>query len=131
MQKKIYLLGLIVIILIGTIYFLNKPKIKLINSEEFNKLKNSENVFVLNTHTPYEGEIEGTDFIIEDWEHIELYKNKLPEDKNTRILVYCRSGRMADSAAEQLLDLGYKNVYNLKGGMNAWKANGRELIFNK
>ena len=131
MQKKIYLLGLIVIILIGTIYFLDKPKIKLINSEEFNKLKNSENVFVLNTHTPYEGEIEGTDFIIEDWEHIGLYKNKLPEDKNTRILVYCRSGRMADSAAEQLLDLGYKNVYNLKGGMNAWKANGRELIFNK
>jgi len=131
MKKILLYLGVIIVILIVSFYFLNNPKVKLINSEEFDKLKQDENVFVLNTHTPYEGEIEGTDLIIEDWENIKIYENKLPKDKNIKILVYCRTGRMADSAAEQLLDLGYKNVYNLEGGMKAWEVSGRELIFNK
>ena len=29
--------------------------------------------------------------------------------------------------SQQLIDLGYKNVYNLEGGMNAWQASGKEI----
>jgi rhodanese-related sulfurtransferase len=37
---------------------------------------------------------------------------------------------MSTIAAEELADEEYSNIYNLKGGMNAWKAAGYELIDN-
>lgn len=80
--------------------------------------------FVVNVHTPYEGEIEGTDVIIEDWEDIAGNIDKLPQDKSAPLLVYCRSGRMSESAVNQLVDLGYSNIYHLKGGMRSWDASG-------
>jgi rhodanese-related sulfurtransferase len=35
---------------------------------------------------------------------------------------------MSESAGQQLLELGYTKVYDLKGGMIAWKESGREVI---
>lgn len=40
-------------------------------------------------------------------------------DKNTIILIYCRSGRRSLIAANSLIDLGYKNVYDF-GGIIDW-----------
>ncbi|TKJ17923.1 sulfurtransferase [Candidatus Woesearchaeota archaeon B3_Woes] len=91
-------------------------------------LMENEDLFVINTHTPYIGEIDGTDLIAEDWDNMISYIDQLPKDKETPILVYCRSGRMAETSAEQLADLGYNNVYSLDGGMNAWQASGRNLV---
>jgi len=81
-------------------------------------------LFVLNVHTPYEGKIESTDTIIEDWEHIAAHQDQLPADKQHPIFVYCRSGRMSLSAVEQLKELGYTNIHHLDGGMRAWSAAG-------
>ena len=39
------------------------------------------------------------------------------ENKDTKIIVYCRSGNRSATAAQTLIDLGYKNVYDL-GGIN-------------
>lgn len=77
-------------------------------------------LFVINTHTPYEGKLEGTDVIIEDWEHVSTHQALLPKNKETPLLVYCRSGRMSISAVEQLKELGYTNINHLDGGMRAW-----------
>lgn len=81
-------------------------------------------LFVLNVHTPYEGELAKTDAIIQDWENIGAHLDQLPKDKNAPIFVYCRSGRMSTAAVEQLKALGYTNIYHLKGGMRAWDAAG-------
>ncbi|SCY52375.1 rhodanese-like domain-containing protein [Alkaliphilus peptidifermentans] len=43
---------------------------------------------------------------------------KLP-NKNQKIIVYCRSGNRSKTAANTLLSMGYKNVYDL-GGINSW-----------
>ena len=40
-------------------------------------------------------------------------------DKNTVILIYCRSGRRSENAAIELIDVGYKNVYDF-GGIIDW-----------
>ncbi|MBE6571553.1 MAG: rhodanese-like domain-containing protein [Ruminococcaceae bacterium] len=40
-------------------------------------------------------------------------------DKNTLVLVYCRSGRRSKIAAETLVELGYKNVKEF-GGIIDW-----------
>ena len=34
-------------------------------------------------------------------------------DKDTKIVVYCRSGSRSATAAQTLIDMGYKNVYDL------------------
>ena len=40
-------------------------------------------------------------------------------DKNSVIILYCRSGRRSKSAANMLLTLGYKSVYDM-GGIGNW-----------
>ncbi|HAR46585.1 MAG TPA: rhodanese-like domain-containing protein [Nitrospiraceae bacterium] len=44
---------------------------------------------------------------------------KLKKDKE--VVVYCQSGTRSIWAIKRLIGMGYKNLYNLKGGYNAWK----------
>ncbi|MEX0920093.1 MAG: rhodanese-like domain-containing protein [Candidatus Pacearchaeota archaeon] len=129
-RNKGHYAGLIILMSVFlTIFLFNlNDDFKNLNHEEFSQVIDSKDVFVINTHTPYMGEIEGTDLIAENWENMELYEEKLPDDKNTLIAVYCRSGRMSESAAEQLYEMGYRNIHNLEGGMISWEQNGREII---
>ena len=83
----------------------------------------------INVHIPYEGEIAGTDLFI-PFDEVEQNLSKLPSDKGTKIVVYCRSGRMSAISAEVLVGLGYTNVWNLKGGMAEWQREGYPLINN-
>lgn len=126
------LITISVLALIGIIYLSASPSssINLVNADEVEEFLQDENVFVLQAHEPYQGELNNTDLIIEDWQNIALYENQLPEDKSTPILVYCRSGRMSAISAKQLEDLGYEKIYDFDGGMKSWEASGRGLIFN-
>lgn len=82
--------------------------------------------FFVNVHVPYEGEIENTDAFIP---HNKIADNleKLPKDKNARIVLYCRSGRMSEIAARGLAQLGYTQVSHLSGGMIDWEKNGYKI----
>lgn len=42
-------------------------------------------------------------------------------DKDLPVFVYCLSGGRSASAARQLVNMGYTEVYDLKGGIMAWK----------
>jgi rhodanese-related sulfurtransferase len=87
----------------------------------------SKDFTLLNVKTPYIGEIEGTDLYI-PYTDLEARADELPTDKAAPIVVYCRSGNESAIASQTLLDLGYTNIENLDGGMNAWAASGRSLI---
>ncbi len=41
-------------------------------------------------------------------------------DKNKTIFVYCRSGSRSAFASEILVKMGYKNIYNIDGGIINW-----------
>ena len=44
---------------------------------------------------------------------------KLKKDKE--LVVYCQSGNRSIWAIKRLMGMGYKNLFNLKGGYLAWK----------
>lgn len=82
---------------------------------------------LVNVKTPYIGEIDGTDLYI-PYDQLTARASQLPVAKDAKILVYCRSGAESAIASQSLLDLGYTNIWNLDGGMNAWQSSGRSLV---
>lgn len=92
----------------------------LVSPEEFSRLAQSEKAFVVDVHTPEQTHIPGTDAFI-PYDQIQENQDKLPSDKSTPILVYCRSGSMSAEASKELARLGYTTIYDLEGGTDAYK----------
>ena len=61
--------------------------------------------------------IEGA-VLIPDYEIGDRAESELP-DKSALILIYCRSGRRSANAANELIGMGYGNVYDF-GGIIDW-----------
>jgi len=124
-QKNIIITTLIVAGL-GLVWFMSNPSaqnnsmIKLISPSEFAERVREKNAFVVDVHTPEQTHIPGTDAVI-PFDRIQANKYKLPTDKSVPIFVYCRSGSMSATAAEEIAALGFTNVYDLAGGTNAYK----------
>ena len=55
--------------------------------------------------------------LIPDYEIKEKIEDSVP-DKDTTIIVYCRSGNRSSSAAKTLMQMGYNKVLNLGGIIN-------------
>ena len=51
-------------------------------------------------------------------------------DKNIPIVLYCRSGKRSSLSADKLSELGFKEIYNLEGGILEWIELGNSVVFN-
>ena len=72
------------------------------------------------------GAIPGTDLNIEFREMTRRHK-EIGAGADDYIVVYCQSGKRSNIAADTLTELGYKNVYNIRGSVNAWMQAGFPL----
>lgn len=47
--------------------------------------------------------------------------------KDEALVIYCAGGHRGALATASLLDLGYTNVFNLRGGLHAWRDSAGQL----
>ena len=100
---------------------------RLVDPGEFAAVIAEPDRVTVNVHVPFEGDLPGTDLSI-PFDQITAQAGWLPANRDTGLAIYCRSGPMSATAAETLRDLGYTDVVELRGGMRAWQADGRELV---
>lgn len=98
-----------------------------VSVQNLQKMLAKKNFTLINVHIPYEGELPQTDTFIA-YDQIVANSESLPKDKNTPIILYCKSGRMSADAIQTLQKLGYTNVKHLSGGMDAWGKNKGKLL---
>ena len=80
-----------------------------------------EDVFLVNVHVPYEGEIPGTDVHI-PYTQLADRMDELPADQT--LVLYCRSGNMSMQAAQDLVAAGRTGFFELDHGFLAWNEAG-------
>ncbi len=97
-----------------------------VSPEELHSMLAAKDFTFVNVHTPFAGNIAGTDLSI-PYDQIDQNQDKLPADKSAKIVLYCRSGHMSAITAKTLINLGYTNIWELKGGMASWEQAGYKV----
>lgn len=101
---------------------------KSISTDQLIKMMQAKDFILINVHIPYAGELPQTDLAI-PYNAIEKNKDRLPQDKNARIVVYCVSGHMSRLAAEKLASMGYSRVLDFQDGMRGWQRHGGRVLY--
>jgi len=130
MRTLILFTGLISMLGLGSCMEQNSEQtteFKSLNPKDFKQQMEKEPGTVLDVRTPQEV-AEG---VISGAVNINLFDEDFSDraaklDKNKPVYVYCKVGGRSANAAGQLVGMGFKEVYNLTGGMDAWKAAGLE-----
>ncbi len=103
--------------------------IKNIEPNELKSILNNNNVQLLDVRTPNEynsGHIKGS--VNMNYYDQDFSKQVLSLDKNRPVYVYCRSGVRSKYSSDILKKLGFKTIYNLKGGILNWSAQKLPLV---
>lgn len=107
----------------------DKSEVLKIEVSEFeSKITLDSNVQLLDVRTPNEfseGFIKNAKNI--DWNGKSFQKEVILLDKSKPVFLYCLSGGRSSEAANKLKELGFNKIYNLKGGMNAWRNSGKPV----
>ena len=94
----------------------------------FQKGINQKNIQVLDVRTPGEyqtGHLKNA--LLADWMNQEEFAKKVSSlDKSKTVYTYCEVGGRSSKAATLLKEKGY-TVYNLDGGIAAWKQAGKPV----
>ena len=107
-----------------------KIKYQNVDVDQFTAMMDNKDFVLINVHIPYQGEIPETDQLI-PFNSISQDLSKLPQDMDSKIVVYCMTGPMGHIASEKLVSMGYTHVIHFEGGMKAWARSGRPLVYRK
>lgn len=84
---------------------------------------------VIDVRTPAEyaaGHLPGAVNIDVESATFEDQVKQLPKDG--QYLVYCHSGNRSGVATDEMATLGFTDVYDLQGGIEAWQADGGQVV---
>lgn len=86
------------------------------------KLDAGEQVVLVDVREPYEWDISSIGGRRIPLGELSGRLHELAAEKDRGIVIYCRDGIRSAKAAHLLLQAGFRNVWNLEGGINAWAA---------
>lgn len=101
---------------------------KLVTPDEAEKLIAGKKVVIIDVRTPDEfaaGHIAGAKNINLNGRDFQEKIEKL--DKDQAYLVHCAVGMRSARACKKMSELQFKTLYDLKGGINAWKKEGKQV----
>lgn len=124
-MKHIFIL---LVFILGLVNNSNAQQVQNLNVKEFKKLLDSTpNNILIDVRTNAEikeGILPNAIQIDYNGQDFETKIEKL--DKSRPVFVYCAVGGRSGKTSTILLKKGFKQVYNLSGGINAWKAEGMQ-----
>ncbi len=91
--------------------------------------QNNPDFIILDVRTP----AEYTSGYIENAINLDYYEDDFEEtlatyDKNKTYLIYCRTANRTASVMKIMQRLEFTEVYNMQGGINAWKSAGYPVV---
>ena len=124
----------ILVVAFSTIFscsLINNESINQMNSDELIEFIELNDAILVDVRT----EDEYNSGYIENSLNIDYFSNDFSVnadklDKNTPIILYCRSGNRSSMSANKISKLGFKEIYNLEGGILEWIEEGNAIVFN-
>jgi len=121
-MKKTFFVFLM--LMAATSFISQAQTIKKLDPQNFEKkLKESKEPILVDVRTPNEyaqGHLANAvliDIYSDD------FKSRVAKlDKSKPVFVYCKAGSRSHSAVGIFQDLGFKEIYDLSGGINAWQS---------
>jgi phage shock protein E len=106
----------------------NQNVIELLSTDIFASHIKNENIQLIDVRTKTEFD-QGH---IKNAKHFHIYSKSFQDsvltlDKNKPVYLYCKAGSRSEEASLELQKLGFTKIYDLKGGISSWKANGLEI----
>mgnify|MGYP001159735065 FL=1 len=103
----------------------NKSISNLVSANDFNQMiRNDKSAIIIDVRTPEEfnkGHLRNS--LNVNWFDENFDENLKIFNKNLPVFVYCLSGGRSSKANEKIQSLGFKNVYELDGGILEWRKN--------
>ncbi|MCS7208949.1 MAG: rhodanese-like domain-containing protein [Fimbriimonadales bacterium] len=98
-----------------------------VTPREVYEQRESKEVLIIDVRTPEEFKAERIEQAQnKPLDKIDQWVKELPKDK--KIYFVCRSGNRSERAQRIAQQAGYKNAYNMEGGMLAWRREGLPVV---
>lgn len=112
-----------------TSVFVQAQTIKKLDPQSFEKkLNESKELILVDVRTPGEyaqGHLANAVLIDIYSDDFKSRVSKL--DKSKPVFVYCKAGSRSSSAVDVFTDLGFKEIYDLSGGISAWQRANKPI----
>ena len=101
-----------------------------ISDIQFNEIQDTDYILVdVRTTEEYEsGHIQ--DAVNFDFYSESFQNDILTLDKNSSIILYCRTQNRSTKTANYLKENGYEEITVIEGGITSWVKNGNDLVYN-
>ena len=100
-----------------------------VDNTRFEKLLQNKNTQLIDVRTLDEykqGHIESSQLI--DFSKNTFSDEMSAFDKEKPILIYCAGGGRSGRASNILKDLGFREIYDLKAGINGWIGDSKKIV---
>lgn len=108
----------------------NQLSLKYISESEFLELSDDFELIDVRTKSEYESGF------IENASNIDFFSDTFESDvlslnKNSKIILYCRTNNRSTKTANLLKNNGFKDISVIEGGITDWVKNGNDIVYPK